>query len=68
MVGNQHKLLGLIVNINDYQLGSTRGGELTKFDKFDIDLNQYKYLIEARLSGATVGVKSAIALEEPVKE
>ena len=64
--GNQHRLLGLIVNMNDYQIGSTRGGELTKFDKFDIDLNQYKYLIEARLSGATVGVKSAIALEEPV--
>lgn len=64
--GNQHKLLGLIVNMNDYQLGSTRGGELTKFDKFDIDLNQYKYLIEARLSGATIHVKSAIALEEPI--
>lgn len=64
--GNQHKLLGLIVNVHDYQIGSTRGGEITKFDKFDIDLNQYKYLIEARLSGAPIHVKSAIALEEPV--
>lgn len=64
--GNQHKLLGLIVNMNDYQIGSTRGGELTKFDKFDIDLNTYKYLIEARLSGAPIHVKSAIALEEPI--
>lgn len=65
--GNKkHKLLGLFVNLNDYQIGSTKGGEITKFDQFDIDFNQYKYLIETRISGALTKVYSAIALEEPV--
>ena len=64
--GKQKKLLGLFVNLADYQLGSTKGGEITKFDQFDIDFNQYKYLIETRLSGALTRVYSAIALEEPV--
>lgn len=65
--GDKKKLLGLFVNLADYQFGSTKGGELTKFDDFDIDFNQYKYLIETRLSGALTKVYSAIALEEPVK-
>ena len=60
------KLLGLFVNLADYQFGSTKGGEITKFEDFDIDFNQYKYLIETRLSGALTKVYSAIALEEPV--
>lgn len=60
------KLLGLFVNMADYQFGSTKGGEITKFDQFDIDFNQYKYLIETRLSGALTRVYSAIALEEDV--
>ena len=64
--GKQKKLLGLFVNLNDYQIGSTKGGEITKFDQFDIDFNQYKYLIETRISGALTKVWSAIALEEPV--
>lgn len=64
----KHKLLGLFVNLNDYQIGSTKGGEITKFDQFDIDFNQYKYLIETRISGALTKVWSAIALEEPVTE
>ena len=64
--GKQHKLLGLFVNLADYQLGATKGGEITKFDQFDIDFNQYKYLIETRLSGALTSPYSAIALEEPV--
>lgn len=64
--GKQHKLLGLFVNLNDYHLGCTKGGEITKFDQFDIDFNQYKYLIETRLSGALVKPYAAIALEEPV--
>lgn len=64
--GDKKKLLGLFVNLADYQFGSTKGGELTKFDDFDIDFNQYKYLIETRLSGALTKVYSAIALEEPV--
>ena len=66
--GDTKKLLGLFVNLADYQFGSTKGGELTKFDDFDIDFNQYKYLIETRLSGALTKVSSAIALEESVTE
>lgn len=64
--GKTKKLLGLFVNLNDYHVGSTKGGELTRFQDFDIDFNQYKYLIETRLSGAMVNLWSAIALEEPV--
>ena len=64
----KHKLLGLFVNLKDYQIGSTKGGEITKFDQFDIDFNQYKYLIETRISGALTKVYSAIALEEPVAD
>ena len=60
------KLLGLFVNLADYQVGSTKGGEITRFNQFDIDFNQEKYLIETRLSGALTRVYSAIALEEPV--
>lgn len=60
------KLLGIFVNLADYNVGATRGGEITKFEDFDIDFNQYKYLIETRLSGALTRVYSAIALEEDV--
>lgn len=60
------KLLGLFVNLNDYQLGCVKGGEITKFDDFDIDFNQYKLLLETRVSGALVEWYSAIALEEDV--
>jgi hypothetical protein len=66
--GAKKKLLGLFVNLADYQFGSTKGGEITKFDDFDIDFNQYKYLIETRLSGALTRPYAAIALEEPVAE
>lgn len=50
----------LIVNLADYTLGATAGGKTTTFDDFDIDFNQYKYLIETRLSGALTVPKSAI--------
>lgn len=62
------KLLGLFVNLKDYSVGSVRGGEITRFNQFDIDFNQEKYLIETRLSGALTRVYSAIALEEDVTE
>ena len=62
------KLLGLFVNLADYQVGSTKGGEITRFNQFDIDFNQEKYLIETRLSGALTRIYSAIALEEDVTE
>ena len=64
--GKKYKLLGLFVNMANYQFGCTKGGEITSFDDFDIDFNQYKYLMETRLSGALTEVYSAIALEEPV--
>lgn len=60
------KLLGLFVNLDDYHVGSTKGGAITRFNQFDIDFNQEKYLIETRLSGALTRVYSAIALEEDV--
>lgn len=60
------KLLGIFVNLSDYTVGSTKGGEITRFNQFDIDFNQEKYLIETRLSGALNRVYSAIALEEDV--
>jgi hypothetical protein len=66
--GETKKLLGIFVNLADYQIGSTKGGEITKFNQFDIDFNQEKYLIETRISGALTKVYSAIALEEPVVE
>ena len=62
------KLLGLFVNLSDYSLGSTKGGEITRFNQFDIDFNQEKYLLETRVSGALTRVYSAIALEEDVTE
>lgn len=65
--GKTKKLLGLFVNLSDYQVGCTKGGEITKFEDFNIDFNQYKYMIETRISGALTKVKSAIALEEEVE-
>ena len=62
----QHKLLGQIVNLADYSLGSTKGGEITHFTQFDIDFNQQKSLLETRCSGALTKVYSAIVIEEPV--
>lgn len=64
--GKTKKMLGLFVNLADYQLGCVKGGEITKFDDFDIDFNQYKLLLETRVSGALVEWYSAIALEEDV--
>lgn len=64
--GKEHKLLGLFVNLADYQFGCAKGGEITRFDDFDIDFNKYKYLMETRLSGSLTKLFSAIALEEPV--
>jgi len=64
--GKKHNLLGLFVNMANYQFGCAKGGEITNFEQFDIDFNNYKYLMETRLSGALTEVYSAIALEEPV--
>ena len=64
--GKKFKLLGIFVNMNNYQFGCAKGGEITSFEDFDIDYNQYKYLMETRLSGALIDPYSAIVLEEPV--
>lgn len=64
----KHELLGIFVNLADYQVGSTKGGEITKFEQFDIDFNQQKLLLETRISGALTRVQSAIVLEMPVTE
>jgi len=63
------KLLhGIFVDLDDYVVGSTKGGEITRFDQFDIDFNKQKFLIETRLSGALTRAYSAIAIEEDVTE
>lgn len=57
-------LLGLIVNLSDYNVGADKGGAVNMFDDFDIDYNAQKYLIETRCSGALIRPYSAIALEQ----
>lgn len=52
----------LAVDLRDYQIGTTKGGEITSFDDFDIDFNRYKYLIETRLSGMLTVPKSALLI------
>lgn len=66
--GKQHKLLGLMVSLEDYTVGATKGGQITRFQQFDIDFNREKFLIESRSSGALTRIKSAIALEELVDD
>ena len=61
-----YKLLAILVNMNDYNIGSTKGGEITHFTDFDIDFNQLKSLLETRISGANTRIYSAIVLEEEV--
>ena len=56
--------LAIIVNPIDYVMGATNGGQVSLFDDFDIDYNQYKYLIETRLCGALVKLKSAIVVKK----
>lgn len=62
------KLIGIIVNLQDYSLGATKGGEITHFTQFDIDFNQEKSLLETRCSGALTRVYSAIVIEEDVTD
>jgi hypothetical protein len=57
-------LVGIIVNLQDYTLGADRGGDVSMFDDFDIDYNQYKYLIEGRCSGALTKIRSAIVVRK----
>lgn len=65
MVGEvEHRILGIVVNLKDYTIGADKGGQVAMFDDFDIDYNQYKYLIETRISGALTKPKSAIIVEK----
>lgn len=58
-----HNLMGIIVNLGDYNIGADKGGAVNMFDDFDIDYNAQKYLIETRCSGALAKPYSAIAIE-----
>ena len=58
-----YTLYGIMVNLADYSVGADKGGSVNMFDDFDIDYNQYKYLIETRCSGALTVPKSAIVFE-----
>lgn len=60
---NGNPLVGVLINLNDYNVGADKGGAVNMFDDFDIDYNQQKYLIETRCSGALTIPFSAIALE-----
>jgi hypothetical protein len=55
-------LIGIIVNLRDYTVGADKGGEVNFFDDFDIDYNQYKYLLETRVSGALTRIRSAVVV------
>ena len=59
----EYDLLGIIVNLKDYNVGADKGGSVNMFDDFDIDYNQQKYLIETRCSGALVKPFSALVIE-----
>ena len=60
---NGKPLLGIVVNMTDYNVGADKGGAVNMFDDFDIDYNQQKYLIETRCSGALIKPYSAISVE-----
>lgn len=66
--GVTYSLMGIIVNLSDYNIGADKGGAVNMFDDFDIDYNAQKYLIETRCSGALIKPYSAIALELTVEE
>ena len=63
VASDEYALMGIIVNLSDYNIGADKGGAVNMFDDFDIDYNAQKYLIETRCSGALTKPYSAIALE-----
>ena len=63
VTGKNRHLYALILNLNDYNVGADRGGQVSMFDDFDIDYNAQKYLIETRCSGSLIQPYSAIAVE-----
>jgi hypothetical protein len=61
---NEADLIGIIVNLKDYTIGADKGGDVNFFDDFDIDYNQYKYLLETRVSGALTKIRSALVIKQ----
>ena len=61
---DEDKLVGIVVNLRDYTIGADKGGDINFFDDFDIDYNQYKYLLETRVSGALTKIRSALVITE----
>lgn len=59
----KYDVWGILVDLRDYQVGCTKGGEITRFDQFDIDFNQLKLMLETRMSGALIRPYSAIVLQ-----
>ena len=59
----ERKLLAIIVNLTDYNMGADKGGAVNLFDDFDLNFNKYEYLIETRCSGALIRPYAAIAIE-----
>lgn len=57
-----HELLGIVVDLHDYTIGSNAGAELGMAETFDLDFNQYKYLAETRLSGSLTAPYSALTI------
>lgn len=64
--GVNAELMGIVVNLRDYTFGATAGGKIGMFDDFDIDYNQYKYLLETRTCGCLTVPKSAIVIERKI--
>ena len=60
--GAAHELLGIVVDLRDYTIGSNAGAELGMAETFDLDFNQYKYLAETRLSGSLTAPYSALTI------
>lgn len=60
--GVDHELLAIVVDLHDYTIGSNAGAELGMAESFDIDFNQYKYLMETRLSGSLTAPYSALTI------
>lgn len=61
--GKKKDVIGIVVNLADYKVGTDKGGQVSMFDDFDIDYNQQKYLMETRMSGALIKPYSALVLE-----
>lgn len=60
--GINHELLAIVVDLRDYTIGSNAGAELGMAESFDINFNQYLYLMETRLSGSLTAPYSALTI------